>query len=271
MTEDSQNTDSIRIDRVVVAHRIVQLGMLLGMIWKWTYFVAAADVYADIPINDDFFPGLLRAASVVVVAYLAAAATIGLNLITASRPLQIFCSVVTLAGSTVLCLHQASYNDMTFVTTWWTALWSVWFVWHMNDPDVDGLLRRGAFLGRLIISMILLGGGVGKWTSEYWSGEVFYDIYFRDRDFWLFNLLRDNFDADTLREMSKWYSRKVVILESVAGLTLWMLPARWAAGIGAVILASIALLSNFLLFSVLMSLIGLASVGLLVRRHTSIP
>ncbi len=186
---------------------------------------------------------------------------------TASRTLQIACGVITFVAITILCVHQASYNDMTFVTTWWTSVWAMWFVCHMSDPDQDRLLVRAAFLSRLIVSLILLGGGLGKWTAEYWSGEVFFDIYFRDRDFWVFNLIRAGVDADSLHEISKWYSRGVVITESVAGMALWLLPARWAAVIAIVLLTSIALLSNYLLFSVLMSLIGLASVGLFVRKR----
>ena len=72
--------------------------------------------------------------------------------------------------------------------------------------------------------MILLGGAVGKWTAEYWSGEVFYDIYFRDRDFWVFNLIRENFEAETTREIATWYSRNIIVIETVAGLGLWLLP-----------------------------------------------
>ena len=93
---------------------------------------------------------------------------------------------------------------MTFVTAWWTALWSVWFVHHLRDGDQEGMLRRAAFLSRLILSVILLGGASGKWTPEYWTGDVLYDIYFRDRDFWLFNLLRENFDPARLREIATW-------------------------------------------------------------------
>ncbi len=157
---------------------------------------------------------------------------------------------------------------MTFVTAWWTSLWAVWYVHHMEDEDQASLLRRAAFLSRLIISVILLGGAAGKWTAEYWSGEVFYDIYFRDRDFWVFNLLRANFEPDALREIAMWYSRQVIVLETVAGLGLWLLPPRWAAAAGVILLTSIACFSNFLLFSVLISLIGLAAVGFFVERKT---
>ncbi len=189
-----------------------------------------------------------------------------ISALTANRSLQRLCSWVTFVAATVLCVHQGSYNDMTFVTTWWVSLWSLWYVHQNWDENRALVLRRAAFLSRLIISMILLGGAVGKWTAEYWSGEVFYDIYFLDRDYWAFNLLRANVEPESLREIAKWYSRQVVIVETVAGIGLWLLPARWAAMVGIVLLMSIALLSNFLLFSVLSCVIGLAAVGLFVPR-----
>lgn len=262
---ESAKADTITINRAVVAHRIVQLAMFVGLMWKWQYLVASAYVYAKIPLDDLFFPGPLQSAPVVIVTFLATVAAIALNLLAGSRRWQITLAGITLLGSTILCLHQGSYNDMTFVTTWWVSVYSLWFVWHLQDEDQDTLLRRAALLSRLILSMILLGGGIGKWTAEYWSGEVFYDIYFRDRDFWVFNYLRENYDTQALQTIAMWYSRKVVVVESLAGLGLWLLPSKWAAAIGIVLLASIALFSNFLLFSVLMCLIGMASVGFFVR------
>ena len=267
------STDQIglaEVDRAAVAHRMVQAGILVTLIWKWKFFVFANGVYETIPLDDPFFPAWLRSAFVLRVAFLVTVATAALNTLTTDRIVRRWCSLITMIGVTVLCVHQGSYNDMTFVTAWWTALWSLWFVHRMEKDDVSDLLDKGAFLSRLIISVILLGGGIGKWTAEYWSGEVFFNIYFIDRDFWLFNLLRANFDMETLRQISMWYSRQVVVIETVAGLGLWLLPPRWAAGLAMVILTSIALLSNVLLFSVLSCLIALAAVGLLVDRRTSL-
>ena len=134
----------------------------------------------------------------------------------------------------------------------------------VDEPSFS--LRRGAFLARAIGSMILFAGAVGKWTPEYWSGEVFYDIYFVDRDFWTFNWLRERYDEETLRWLAKWYSRKVIAIETLGGVGMWLLPPKWAAALGIVVFTSIALLSNFLLFSVLWCLIGLSAVGFFVKR-----
>ena len=272
-TDDDDRADSEtpsfqppELNRPVLIHRVVQCGLLLTLIWKWQYFVQASRIYGGIPLVDDFFPVWLQSAWTIRVAFLTSVGATALNFVTASRRTQKTCAWLTFLGTTLLCVHQGSYNDMTFVTAWWTALWSLWYVRRMEDEAEDEMIRRAAFLSRIIISVILLGGAVGKWTPEYWSGEVFYDIYFRDRDYWVFNLLRSTFDTDSLVEMSKWYSRKVVALETLAGFLLWMLPPRWAAAAGVIILSSIALLSNFLLFSVLSCLIGLAAVGFFVAK-----
>ncbi len=254
------------INRLMIAHRVVQLGILLTLVWKWGYFVDSSDIYEAIPLHDTFFPTWLQSIWVLRISFLGTVIALAVNLFVGDRWFQKACCLLTLIGTSILCLHQCSYNDMTFVTAWWASLWAFWFVLRIDIDDEDHLLRRSAFLSRLIISMILLGGGMGKWTAEYWSGEVFYDIYFLDRDFWVFNYLRENFEAEQLRTMSMWYSRKVVVLETVAGLTLWLLPPKWAAATAVTILMGIALLSNFLLFSVLNALIGLALVGFLVQK-----
>jgi hypothetical protein len=268
---DATGKTVLRVNRAVVAHRVVQAGIMLTLMWKWSFFVLASRVYEEIPLADPFFPSVLQSIGTVRTAFLGCVFAVGLNTVTGNRTLQKICCYVTFVGASVLCLHQATYNDMTFVTAWWTSLWAMWFVRHIDDADRDRALDRAAFLSRLIISVILLGGAAGKWTAEYWSGQVFYDIYFRDRDFWVFNLLREHFEGATLRDMACWYSRKVILIETVAGASLWAMPPKWAAAVAVVILASIALLSNFLLFSVLFSLIGLASVGFFVAAPQRSP
>jgi hypothetical protein len=260
----TRSLGAVRLNRALAVHRVVQAGILLTLIWKWSFFTAASRLYGMIPLEDPFFPALFQSVWTLRFAYLSTTIAVAVNLVAVNRTLQRVCAAVALLNATVLCIHQGSYNDMTFVTAWWTCLWAMWYVHHLDDQDQATMLRRASFLSRLIISMILLGGASGKWTSEYWSGEVFYDIYFIDREYWVFNLLRSYFNPDQLQSIAMWYSRKVVVIETIAGLGLWALPPRLAAGIGVIVLSSIALLSNFLLFSVLFAVIGLASVGFFV-------
>lgn len=250
------------------AFRMVQLGTLFALLWKLPFFIGAARAYIELPIHQDFFNPLLSSATVVIGTYLVVCCTIAFNWLCKHDRVRAKTAWLPVIGLSVLCIHQGSYNDMTFTTAWWAMLWSAWFAGRICKED-SGLLDQGARLSRTILSVILLGGAVGKWTAEYWSGQVLYEIYFIDRDFWLYNLLRENFAAETVREIATWYSRHVIIVETVVGLTLWALPSRMAAAVAMTVYASIAIFSNYYLFSVLLSLIALAAVGFLVPKQSS--
>jgi hypothetical protein len=241
--------------------RLVLFGMLVGLLWKLAFFRGADHVYASIPLHDGFFPAWLQQAFTLRLAFLVAVASIVIVWITGERLLRCTAMMICFLASTVMLLHQGSYNDMTFTTVWWCNVWAMWYVWRMDIDSPNELWRKASFLSRLMISVVLLGGAVGKWTGEYWSGEVFYEIYFRDRDFWVFNALRSWLDTDSLQWAAMAYSRKVILIETVGGLGIWLLPSRWAAIAGVVIFSSIAILSNFFLFSVLGPLIGLSIAG----------
>lgn len=255
--------------RVLAAYLVVQVFLFAGLAWKWFYFELADKVYHRILLSDPFFPDWLESADVVRWAYLGALGAIILGVVGMLPWIRSVFGAVLAACLYVLLIHQASYNDMTFATGLWVAIWSLWFTTRMDRDEPNVLLRRGAFLSRAIASMILLGGAVGKWTPEYWSGEVFFDIYFRERDYWVFNYLRESYDLETLRTISKWYSRKVIAIETVAGFSLWLMPPKLGAAMGVVIFFSIALFSNHLLFSVLWSMVGLCAVGFFVKSKAA--
>ena len=211
--------------------------------------------YTNCELTDSFFPIALRDANVLAGLMLLAVSASILMLFTRHRT-ALRIQAITLAVCALgLCLHQGSYNDASFVTCFWVSLWCVWFTFRIDDPR-DQLFEKGKTFAVLIISMIFLGGAVGKLTPEYWSGEVFYQIYFVDRDFWVFNSLRARFEPETLRELATYYSRMVIVTEcAMAGL--WLLPRKFAAVLGLVILLSLTLFSNLNLFSVTFCLIGL--------------
>ncbi|MEM0925899.1 MAG: hypothetical protein AAGJ83_07665 [Planctomycetota bacterium] len=253
---------------VLCAYLVVQVTLFIGLAWKYDYFMLADQVYHRYEILDSFFPSWLRSADVVRFAYLGSLASIVLGVVGVLPVLRLLSGASLVGCLAILLVHQASYNDMTFATSAWAAVWSVWFVTRMEVDMPDHLIRRGAFLSRVIGSMILLGGAVGKWTPEYWSGEVFYDIYFRARDFWVFNYLRETYEVETLRTLSMWYSRQVILVETLAGFGLWLLSPRKAAAVGSVIFFSIAFFSNFYLYSVLTCMVGLMAVGFFVPRDS---
>ena len=252
--------------RVNHAHRLVQIGILISLLWKISFFIYANRVYETISIRDSFFPDLLRSSITLRTCFLGTIFCTVVNVFSTNRSLQKSCNFGQLSGLSLLCLHQGTYNDMTFLTSWWCAVWSWWIGNRFDIDPPEELLKKAAFLARLIVSVIFLGGAVGKWTSEYWSGQVLYDIYFVDRDYWTFNYLRSNYNADQLKWLALCYSRLVIILETLAGFGLWLLKDRVAACLSILLLTLIALSSNLLLFSVTGCLIALSSVGFLTTQ-----
>lgn len=263
---DTREPTPMTWDRVRVAHRLVQMGLLLTLFWKFPAFLAYAYVYLQIEVVDPFFPAPLRSTEVLIAGYLATIASVITSFLATSRRWRQGCAILTFLGCTLLAVHQGSFSDMTFVVAWWTALWALWFAFHQDDTDQTLLLQKASLLGRLIISVVLLGGAVGKWTPEYWSGEVFYHVYFQKYPSLFFETVRGIFPADSLPTLSKWYSRTVVLSETAAGFGFWLLPPRWSAWIGILLLSSIALFSTLEVFAAVMGLIGLAAIGFVVPR-----
>lgn len=251
---------------LIFAFRVVQWSTLAALSWKIGAFAMMLHCYLSTPIQQSFFPLPFTSSSLLIVSYLGVLLSLGIAAIADRGSVRTVACGSSLLLTSVLCVHQGSYNDMTFATAWWTSLWSLWLARRLQRDQTDELLTRAAFLSRCIISMILLGGAVGKWTSEYWSGQVLYEIYFVDRDFWFFNLLRRFLEPESLRFVATWYSRQVIIVETICGLGLWLLPARWAAAVAILVLTSIVVFSNINLASVLLSLIGLAAIGLFVGQ-----
>lgn len=259
-------TQSTRDTRLLIPLRLVLSGMLFGLLWKFDFLRGADEVYVAAPLRDGFFPAVLQQAVTLRLAYVIAITMIVMVWVAQEKLTRRIAISTCAIASTVMLLHQGSYNDMTFTTVWWCNVWALWYVWRIDLDASDDLNRKAAFLSRLMLSVVLIGGAMGKWTGEYWSGEVFYEIYFRDRDFWVFNALRSWLEPESLRWSAMAYSRFVIAIETLGGLFLWLMPQRWAAAAGVLIFASIALLSNFLLFSVLGPLIGLAMAGWLLPK-----
>ena len=240
--------------------KVVLVGILISLTLKFYPFVAFDRINETLPIIDSFFPVFFRTQLIARVAYLLACSGCVIALFSQQQKYLIAATVLMFVNLAVLTIHQSAFNDVTFVCCSWTAIWCVWIATRLNDPFAS-LFPRAVFLSHVILSLIFLGAAVGKVTDGYWSGQVLYDIYFEKRDFWFYNIFRSVLPADQLREAATWHSRMVIVSE-FACCFLWLMPARWASVIAVVVLSGIALTNNFLLFSVVTCLIGLAIVGL---------
>ena len=240
--------------------KVVIAGILISLLWKLPYYIGLDYFNRTMPLQDPFFPAFLRNQTVARMAYLIVVAVSTLLLLSKSRSILTTGSLLLAVTLFTLNIHQSSYNDVTFLCCGWSALWCLWFSTRISEPNVS-LLPRAAWLTHAILSLILIGGAIGKLTPEYWSGEVLYEIYFVDRDFWFYNIIRNNCTADGLRDAATWHSRLVIVTEFGCGF-LWLLPMRIASWLALTVLMGIALTNNTMLFSVVTSLIGLAIVGL---------
>lgn len=251
---------AIGVPAVVKIYRVVVGFLVASLIWKCQVYPAVFSIYTEFRLRDGFFPTLLSEPAVLATMF-AAPVILGVLIMfirtTFALRVQAITTLVCMFG---LCIHQGSYNDVTFLTCFWVAAWCAWFTIRIHDPE-DELISKGKTLAVMILSMIFLGGAVGKWTPGYWSGEVLYEIYFVDRDFWFFNLLRANLNSEMLREFATYYSRMVIIVETACAF-LWLLPPKIASGIALSVFLGIAVFSNVYLFSVMFCLFGLTIVGL---------
>ncbi len=268
MTSALPPTDSVRgriSGRLRTIDQIVVGCVLISLLTKLHLFFAGYLVYRQLPLADPFFPAILQNSHVYLLAYLASILITTLCVILDGQRENMVLRGLLSGCLFVLCIHQQTYNDVTFMTCLWTVVWSFWLVSQISRRPETELPEMATTFSHLVLSMIFLGGAVGKMTPGYWNGDVLYAIYFESRNYWFFNSIRAVVDEQSLPLVACWYSRLVIVMESVCAL-LWLMPARLASTLALATLFGVALLSNWYLFSVVACLAGLASVGLLAGR-----
>lgn len=259
-TTDHKLQSNSQVCEAIVVYRVVTASIIASLLWKAAYYPAVLAIYLTYSLSDSFFPSFLSN-TFVLGSMLILPVIVGvIALMVEKKSFLVFQSALTLLCMFGMCIHQGSYNDVTFLTCFWASLWCVWYAVKLGSPPQE-LIAKSKTFAIMIISLIFLGGAVGKWTPGYWSGQVLYEIYFVEREFWFFNLLRSNFQPEALREFATYYSRMVIVVESACAL-LWLLPVKLAGGIALATLVGIAIFSNIFLFSVVFCLCGLAIVCL---------
>jgi hypothetical protein len=270
---DSAATSSIVTDATAPDNRLllkmVQAAILISLLCKAGFFISFNAIHTAFPLEDPFFPWPLQLLETVRVAWILAAASAAMVLFAKTQKNIFRLTALGFAALVVLSIHQKSFNDVTFMCCAWSSIWCLWMATRLHEPFED-LFERSAWLTHLILSLIFIGGAVGKLTPGYWDGTVLYEIYFRDRDFWTYNLVRDLCPKESLPEIAMWHSRVVVCAEWFCGF-LWLMPRKIASIVAIIMLCGIALTNNFYLFSVVTCLIGLALVGLHQKKNPQEP
>lgn len=240
--------------------KLVHVGILVSLLWKIRFYWYSLGVNEEFPLIDPFFPEFFRSQAVLMAAYVAAAVSSLLTVFVRAKMPLLILGCLSLGGLSILCLHQNAFNDVTFLTCAWSSLWCLWLTSRLGEA-FETLYPRAAWLSHMVLSLIFFGAAIGKLTPGYWSGEVIHEIYFKSRDFWTYNLLRDSMSEEALRNAATWHSRMVVLSEFLCAF-LWLMPRKVASFVAIVVLCGIALTNNLSLFSVVTCLIALSLVGL---------
>lgn len=245
--------------------QVVFLITLVAWYIKFTTLVYAYNSHIGLPFMEHgLLSGVMLSPHCSLVTYMTPLLGV-IGLIYPRRCWAVLGSIVLMVSSLMMLWNIHSYNDATFVVTFWVSAWLLWWSITMNSAD-GGYSRWAVRLGLLVVAFIFLGGAVGKWTAAYWSGEAVYHIYFMQKDLFVYSWMREHFDEPMLRSIACVFSRVLVLVESLwATVFLW--PAR-LAGMATIVL-SVAIIagSTWMLFSVMGGIIGLSAGMLLIHYH----
>ena len=239
----------------------------LGWFWKIDYFVEILAVGWFASPEGMIFPEWMSDYRVAVGFYMLPLVGILVALIRWSRERALFASGAMTLGALGCLGHYQFFNDATFTTAFWAGLWLFWLAWNSERED-PGLVREAKWLVRGTVAMIFLGGAMGKFTQTYWSGEVFYQIYFVQKDYFIYNYLEANFTENQIRTMAKYFSRGAILGEAlvVVGALIWKY--HWFAWFVIATMLTMVAISTPWLFSVMAPIVGIVVANLLWKKET---
>jgi hypothetical protein len=247
--------------RVRSAFRVVEGALLAVRVMLAVPYIRIAAIQTVAPVRDHFFPPVLRHPTLLLIAFFMPMIA---EIIVLSRPARADmkrAAAIETLGAAILLLHQATYFYATWVIVFWAGLFLVWLAWS-GAADERRATTTGPFLAQLLTAFFFLGGAAGKWTAGYWSGEVFYDIFFGRQSYFVYSQLRVWFDDTAIQLIAKWFSRSAVVVETSMALVVF-LPARLASTVS--VAAALGLwFTSADLFEVAWPLIGVALAGRLL-------
>ena len=235
--------------------RGVMITWLLGWYIKGHFFfLYLFHEIVTVPISNSFFPAVFSNSLVAQFAYV-------LPLLTIFAIFQphkgYFClsSCLMIFSSAILCWHEDTYNDATFVTSFWVALWLLWVSINLDRRDRE-FRGHARVLAVSILSIVFMGGVVGKLTPEYWNGEIVYHIFFVQDNHSPIIGLKRILSLEQLRSLSVVISRLIIGVEVFFSFSLF-LPFRLFRFWAPLLMGGITLFSTWRILSVLSCLIGM--------------
>jgi hypothetical protein len=259
------NVSVIKMPAPAVQAARVLIGFwLAGWFLKWTFFHEYLfSTIISYPFLIDLFPLFFRSAYAAQFFYLLPLLAV-LAFVRPHKFYFCFAAVIMIVSSAVLLLHQDMHNDATFVTSFWTALWLLWFTTRMERQD-QAFFVHARSLALCVVAVIFWGGFVGKLTPEYWSGQVMADIFMEQNFGWVSQWAKTHFSEEAIRFCFQWVSKAVILGEAVLSFAP-LLPYRFVCFFGIPFMTGISLFTTWRIFSVLFSLMGLLVAGSRLKK-----
>ena len=233
----------------------------LGWYWKILYYLKILGANSVAPPQVSLLPAAMSDYRLALGFYLLPVVGILVVLVRWSRERALMASGAMVVGALGCMGHYQFYNDATFVTSFWVALWLFWLAWNSERED-QGLIREARGLAKGTVALIFLGGAVGKFTGTYWSGEVLHDIYFQQKDYFIYNFLRESWTAEQVEQLAILFSRMAILGEVAVVVAALVLSYRHFAILVVVTVLSMVLISTPYLFSVMGAVVGLMGANL---------
>ncbi len=235
--------------------RVAMGAWFFGWFIRFQYFKTYLFTFIErYPITFDFFPGFLQQGEVSMVVFFLPILIVPALQIPSQRRM-IVASMTLLVTATISMLHLDTYNDATNVTCFWSAIWLLWFSVNCHRTDV-AFRTQARFLVQLIVTVIFVGGFVGKITPAYLSGQAWFEMFMSKDSYFFGSVLRGLIDADP-RLLSRYLSWGMIFAEGCMGLMI-LVPYRLGAICASVLMLLMLLMSNtVLILSVLGCLIGM--------------
>jgi len=235
----------------------------MGWLLKWTFFQPYLfKTIVGYPYLIDFFPPFFRSAHVAQLFYVLPL----LSLPALVRPFKLYfycAAAVMLVSSVMLLFHQDTCNDATFITSFWTSVWFLWFVSQMHRQDED-FYAHARSLALCVVGVVFWGGFIGKMTPEYWNGTVLADIFMEQNWVGFGSWVRSHFSEPAIRVGFQWAAKMIILGEGMLALSpVW--PYRLVCWVGIPFMLGISLFTTWLMFSVLFCLMGLLLAGLQLK------
>ena len=159
MTTGPQQPLKLGVPPVIVIYRVVVAFLIASLLWKCSYYPAIYSVYTHFRMEDGFFPGPMTNTLLLAALLLIPVAFGMIIMFVRNKFWMIAHAVTTLVCMFGMCIHQGSYNDVTFLTCFWVALWCVWYTVKMGAPEKE-LIAQARTFAILIVSLIFLGGAI---------------------------------------------------------------------------------------------------------------